>query len=146
MRIKWFGWNWPSGSWEDFLISSMSFHYYFIIFPLGKGGGGALHSNKIKSSPPKDALCQVWLKLAQWFWRRRLKCEKFTDRWSDGWQAMRKAHLRLQLRRANKKQVKMYAQSLYGSLLHLTTKLTIFLYNADDSSFSVWYSYMHVHQ
>ena len=22
-------------------------------------------------SPPKDALCQVWLKLAQWFWRRR---------------------------------------------------------------------------
>jgi hypothetical protein len=20
---------------------------------------------------PKDALCQVWLKLAQWFWRRR---------------------------------------------------------------------------
>ena len=59
---------------------------------------------------------------------------------------MRKAHLRLQLRRANKKQVKMYAQSLYGSLLHLTTKLTIFLYNADDGSFSVWYSYMHVHQ
>ena len=29
----------------------------------------------------KDALCQVWLKLAQWLWRKRWKCEKFTDRW-----------------------------------------------------------------
>ena len=27
----------------------------------------------------KDALCQVCLKLAQWFWRKRWKCEKFTD-------------------------------------------------------------------
>ena len=27
--------------------------------------------NNIKSPSPKDALCQVWLKLAQWFWRRR---------------------------------------------------------------------------
>ena len=30
-----------------------------------------LHLNKIESPSPKDALCQVWLKLAQWFWRRR---------------------------------------------------------------------------
>ena len=29
----------------------------------------------------------------------------------------------------------MYVQSLYGSLLYLTTKLTIFLYNTDDGSF-----------
>ena len=28
----------------------------------------------------KNALCQVWLKVAQWFWKRRWKCEKFTDR------------------------------------------------------------------
>ena len=28
--------------------------------------------NKLESPSPKDALCQVWLKLAQWFWRRRL--------------------------------------------------------------------------
>ena len=28
------------------------------------------HLNKLKSPSPKDALCQVWLKLAQWFWRR----------------------------------------------------------------------------
>ena len=27
--------------------------------------------NKLESSSPNDALCQVWLKLAQWFWRRR---------------------------------------------------------------------------
>ena len=37
--------------------------------PLEKGG--ALHLNKLKSPSPKDALCQVWLKLAQCFWRRR---------------------------------------------------------------------------
>ena len=27
---------------------------------------------------PKDALCQVWLKLVQWFIRRIQKCENFT--------------------------------------------------------------------
>ena len=43
-----------------------------------------LHVNKLESPPLKDALCQVWLKLAQWFWRRRLKCEKFTDRRTTG--------------------------------------------------------------
>ena len=37
--------------------------------PLEKGG--ALHLNKLESPSPKDALCQIWLKLAQWFWRRR---------------------------------------------------------------------------
>ena len=44
----------------------------------------ARHLNKLESPSPKDALCQVWLKLAQWFWRRRWKCEKFTDRQTDG--------------------------------------------------------------
>ena len=34
--------------------------------------GGALHFNKLESLLPKDALCQVWLKLAQWFWSRRI--------------------------------------------------------------------------
>ena len=32
---------------------------------------GALHLNKLDFPSPKDALCKVWLKLAQWFWRRR---------------------------------------------------------------------------
>ena len=31
----------------------------------------ALYLNKLESPSPKDDLCQVWLKLAQWFWRRR---------------------------------------------------------------------------
>ena len=30
-----------------------------------------LRLNKLQSPSPKDALCQVWLKLAKWFWRRR---------------------------------------------------------------------------
>ena len=38
--------------------------------PLGKGR--APHLNKLESPSPNDALCQVWLKLAQWFWRRYL--------------------------------------------------------------------------
>ena len=32
---------------------------------------GALHLNKLESPSPKDALCQVWSKLTQSFWKRR---------------------------------------------------------------------------
>ena len=33
--------------------------------------------------PPKDHSTKVWLQLAQWFLRRRLKCEMLTDgRWT----------------------------------------------------------------
>ena len=39
--------------------------------------GGALYLNNIESPSPKDALCKVWLKLAQWFWRRR--CFNFVN-------------------------------------------------------------------
>ena len=74
MRIKWFfigtnlnplhprmlcdkfGWKWLSGSGEeDFLISSMYFHYFVIIYPLEKGG--TLHLYKLKTHLSKDALC-----------------------------------------------------------------------------------------
>ena len=55
------------------------FPYYF---PLEKGV--ALHLNKFESPLPKDILCQVWLKLAKLFLNRRRKCEKFTDRQTDG--------------------------------------------------------------
>ena len=55
------------------------FRYYL---PLEKGG--VLHLNKLEFPLPKDAFCQVWLKLDQWFWRRRWKCEKFTDGRTDG--------------------------------------------------------------
>ena len=34
--------------------------------------GGTLHLSKIEFPSSKDALRQVWLKLAQWFWRRFL--------------------------------------------------------------------------
>jgi hypothetical protein len=33
--------------------------------------GYPLYLKKLETPLPKDALCQVWLKLAQWFWRRR---------------------------------------------------------------------------
>ena len=65
-----FGRNWLRGSGEeDFLISSKYFHHFVIISPWKRAG--AHHLNKFESPSPKDALCQVWLKLAQWFWRRR---------------------------------------------------------------------------
>ena len=53
----------------------MYFRYFVIISP-GKRYG--LQLNKLESPTPKDVLCQFWFKLAQWFWRRRWKCEKFT--------------------------------------------------------------------
>jgi hypothetical protein len=59
-------------------------------------------------SLPKDDLCQLWLNLAQRFWRRSWKCKSLTDRrqWhgrtDDGQRAIRKAHLSFQLRWANK--------------------------------------------
>ena len=39
-----------------------------------------LYLNKLESLSPKNTLCHVLLKLAQWSWRRKWKCEKFTDR------------------------------------------------------------------
>jgi hypothetical protein len=44
-----------------------------------------LHLNNLESPPPKDDLCQVWLKLAQPFWRRSRKCKSLqTDRRTKG--------------------------------------------------------------
>ena len=50
---------------KDFQKSSMYFSYYL---PLENSEG--LHLNKLESPSSKDALCQVWMKLTQWFWRR----------------------------------------------------------------------------
>ena len=55
---------------RKFLNFVNEFLVYQNNLPLEKGG--ALHLNKLESPSPKDASCQVWLKLAQWFWRRRL--------------------------------------------------------------------------
>jgi hypothetical protein len=38
------------------------------------------HLYNSESPLPKDDLCQLWLKLAQWFWRRSRKCKSLTDR------------------------------------------------------------------
>ena len=84
------------------------FSLFLNYLPLEKDG--ALHLNKLQSPSPKDALCLVWLKLAQWFWRRRRKCEKFkttptttTTTTTDNRQILiRKAHLSLWLRWAKK--------------------------------------------
>ena len=117
-------WNWPSGSGEDFYIWSIFFPCFvsnlveirpvvlemkkfkfvnaFFLFPyymyLPLENSMALHLNKLESTLPKDALCQLWLKLAEWFWRGGWKCEKFKMTTDNGQISIRKAHLSLQLR------------------------------------------------
>ena len=64
-----FGWKWYSGSGEeDFKILSMYFDYHF---PLEKGD--SFNLNEIEFPSPKHALCLVWVKLAEWFWREDFK-------------------------------------------------------------------------
>jgi hypothetical protein len=48
-----------------FFSAFLLFHYYL---PLEKGC--PLLLNNLISPTPMGDLCQVWLKLAQWFWRR----------------------------------------------------------------------------
>ena len=84
---------------------SFKFVNVFLLFrnylPLKRGV--VLHLNKFEFHLPKDALWQVWLKLAQWF-LRIWKCEeKYTDsrtdrETDDGRQVIRKAHMSFQLR------------------------------------------------
>ena len=52
----------------NFTFSLLSF--------LGKGRGPSFEQTWIPL--PKDALCYVWLNLAQWFWRRNWKCKKIS--------------------------------------------------------------------
>jgi hypothetical protein len=58
-------WFWKRGFLKIFSVFLL-FRYYL---PLEKGY--PLPLNKLESLSPKDDLCQVWLKLAQWFGRRR---------------------------------------------------------------------------
>ena len=57
--------------WRRFLNFVNVFLLFRNYLPLEKGG--VLHLNKLESPSPKDTLCQVWLKLAQWFLRRSRK-------------------------------------------------------------------------
>jgi hypothetical protein len=59
------GWFWRRRFLKIFSVFLL-FRYYL---PLERGN--PLHLNKLENPSPKDDLCQVWLKLAQWFWRRR---------------------------------------------------------------------------
>jgi hypothetical protein len=69
--------------WRRFLKIFSVFLPFLYYFPLGKGN--PLHLKKLESASPNDDLCQVWLKLAQWFWRKSRKCKKLqTDRQTDG--------------------------------------------------------------
>jgi hypothetical protein len=52
-------------------ISAFLLFCYYL--PLGKDDH--LHLNKVETPPHKDDLCQVWLKLDKWFWRRSRKCK-----------------------------------------------------------------------
>jgi hypothetical protein len=57
-------WFWRRRFLKNF-SNFLLFRYYL---PLGKGV--VLHLYTSESSLPKDDLCQLWLKLAQRFWRR----------------------------------------------------------------------------
>jgi hypothetical protein len=76
-------WIWLAGSGEDFFFNFsvfLLFCYYLLL-----ERGNPLHLNKRKSNFPTDDLCQVWLKLALWFWRRSRKCKSLqTDGKTDG--------------------------------------------------------------
>ena len=54
---------------EDFFNSVNVFLLFCNYLPFEKDV--FLHLDKLESLSPKNALCQFWLKLAQWFWRRR---------------------------------------------------------------------------
>ena len=69
MHCAKFCWNWSSGSGERYFKFVNVFLLFGNYLPFEKGG--ALYLNKLESSSPKNALYQVWLKLAQWFRRRR---------------------------------------------------------------------------
>jgi hypothetical protein len=58
------GWFWRKRILKIF-SAFLLFHYY-----LPFEAGYSLPLNKLESPSFKDDLCKVWLKLAQWFWRR----------------------------------------------------------------------------
>ena len=60
--------------------NTYSLFCYYLLFKKGV----VLHLDILKSPSPKNGLYQVWLKLVLWFWRKRWKCEKSTDKfWSE---------------------------------------------------------------
>ena len=69
-KKKKFDWIWPAGSGEeDFFKKSVYFYCFAIISPW-RGTIPFIWTNL--NPLPQNDLCQVWLDLAQWFWRRRI--------------------------------------------------------------------------
>jgi hypothetical protein len=60
-------WFWRRIFLNVFSVVLLSCYY----LPLERGN--PLYLNTVETLPPKDDLCQVLLKLAQWFWRRFFK-------------------------------------------------------------------------
>ena len=60
-----FGWNWPNVSGGEFFFKSSIYFRNYLLFEKD----GTFHLNKFESPTPQDDLWQVWLKLAQWFWK-----------------------------------------------------------------------------
>jgi hypothetical protein len=95
-----FDWILLDGSGEDF----KKIQFIFTLSLLSPVGEGRSLSIKQTWNPfPKDDLCQIWLKLSQWFWKKSWICKSLhTDRQTDdGQQAIRITHLSFQLRWAN---------------------------------------------
>jgi hypothetical protein len=49
------------------------------LFSIFRMAGSRDHRTQFWKGPSKDHSTKVWLQLAQWFLRRRLKCEIWTD-------------------------------------------------------------------
>ena len=107
----------------------MYFHNFVIMSPWKKDV--ALYLNKFNFPSPKDALCQVWLKLAQWFVRRRWKCEQFTTTTTttttdNGQILIRKAHLSLRLRWAKNRDTVIQLKHLFDIYVYTRLKCKLF--------------------
>jgi hypothetical protein len=80
-------WIWLADSEEKiFLLNFQCMFNLLLLSALGEYV--PLHLNKLEFPYPKGDLCQVWLKLAQWFWKRspicqNLQIDRRTDRRSD---------------------------------------------------------------
>jgi hypothetical protein len=85
-----FGWDWlNSFRGEDFFQISSPLFLFLAWWPSWLEVGITEH--KFGRGPSQDHSTKVWLQLAQWFLRRRLKCEMLTD----GRQTTRWANQRL---------------------------------------------------